>query len=262
MGGTGEYEGEQWVGRSHESDQPGVIHYSLRWLSGEAASHGLKVQLMPYPVYHRQYWLRFTAPDAAPYCAGRRRRRWPRPSLRSVSGCAAANQVRDDRRVRQQRPDLEQARAFGELPQLGDEQQRGRETVSHSPQRRSRTTAVCLGRLRAPRSDATIPKSVVWPGPTLEIFSLRLCTQLDCGFSPSFRTNLVTSAAQFVCGWVMRTMPIASRARALQERSAAIPGQQTVAAIACWRLVRHARILSCGAAGANLPCCAWLLARR
>lgn len=61
MGSTGEYEGEQWVGRSHESDEPGVIHYSLRWLSGEAAAHGLKVQLMPYPVYHRQYWLRFTA---------------------------------------------------------------------------------------------------------------------------------------------------------------------------------------------------------
>ncbi len=61
MGGTGEYDGERWVGRSHESDQPGVINYSLRWLSGEAASHGLRVQLMPYPVYHRQYWLRFTA---------------------------------------------------------------------------------------------------------------------------------------------------------------------------------------------------------
>ncbi|MGA2454703.1 MAG: class I SAM-dependent methyltransferase [Solirubrobacteraceae bacterium] len=53
-----EYEGQAWVGRSHKSDSPGIVKHSLRWVSGEAAKRDLTVQLMPYPVFHRQYWLR------------------------------------------------------------------------------------------------------------------------------------------------------------------------------------------------------------
>ncbi len=54
------YGGEEWVGRSHESDESGVATHSLRWISGEAARHGLSVRLMPYRVLHHQYWLRIS----------------------------------------------------------------------------------------------------------------------------------------------------------------------------------------------------------
>jgi SAM-dependent methyltransferase len=54
------YEGEGWVGRSHESSAPGLIRHSLRWVAAEAASHGLRAQLVPYPFVNRQYWLRIS----------------------------------------------------------------------------------------------------------------------------------------------------------------------------------------------------------
>jgi hypothetical protein len=53
-----EYEGESWVGRSHESDTPGVIEHGLPWIAEEASLYGLSVQLMPYHISHRQIWLR------------------------------------------------------------------------------------------------------------------------------------------------------------------------------------------------------------
>jgi SAM-dependent methyltransferase len=55
-----DYRGDTWVGRSHESDRAGVRKHSLRWIASEADRHGLRVQLMPYPVFHHQYWLRLT----------------------------------------------------------------------------------------------------------------------------------------------------------------------------------------------------------
>lgn len=55
---SSEYRGEDWVGRSHESDQPGLTKHSLRWVADEACTHSLAVQLMPYRVFHHQYWLR------------------------------------------------------------------------------------------------------------------------------------------------------------------------------------------------------------
>lgn len=53
-----EYDGEQWVGRSHQSDQGGVVRHSLRWIAAAAADRGLVAQLMPYPIVNDQYWLR------------------------------------------------------------------------------------------------------------------------------------------------------------------------------------------------------------
>jgi SAM-dependent methyltransferase len=59
-GPSDEYYGDTWRGQSHESDQSGLTHHSLRWIAGEASRHSLSVQLMPYRVYHHQYWLRVT----------------------------------------------------------------------------------------------------------------------------------------------------------------------------------------------------------
>ncbi len=55
-----EYRGAEWVGRSHRSDEPGITTHSLRSIAGAAAQRGLTAQLMPYRVFHHQYWLRVT----------------------------------------------------------------------------------------------------------------------------------------------------------------------------------------------------------
>ena len=60
LGRSREYQGETWVGRSHESDEVGIVKHSLRWVVAEAARHGLRAQLMPYPIIQHQYWLRMT----------------------------------------------------------------------------------------------------------------------------------------------------------------------------------------------------------
>jgi SAM-dependent methyltransferase len=58
VGRSAEHEGSEWVGRSHQSQAPGALKHSLRWVASEAARHGLAAQLMPYRVVHHQYWLR------------------------------------------------------------------------------------------------------------------------------------------------------------------------------------------------------------
>ncbi|HYM54508.1 MAG TPA: hypothetical protein VES97_04040, partial [Solirubrobacteraceae bacterium] len=60
-----EYQGEQWVGRSHRSDEHGVVQHSLRWIAEEARRHELMTQLMPYPIVNDQYWLRVTRGDGS-----------------------------------------------------------------------------------------------------------------------------------------------------------------------------------------------------
>ena len=64
LGTSAEHQGAEWVGRSHESDLPGALKHSLRWVAAEAALHGLRAQLMPYRVIHHQYWLRVSRADA------------------------------------------------------------------------------------------------------------------------------------------------------------------------------------------------------
>ena len=55
-----EYEGSEWVGRSHESEEPGVTKHSLRWMAAEASTLGLQAELAPYPIRNHQYWARIT----------------------------------------------------------------------------------------------------------------------------------------------------------------------------------------------------------
>jgi SAM-dependent methyltransferase len=55
-----EYEGDAWVGRSHESDRRGLVRHSLRWIAQEASRHGLSAALTSHPVVNHQYWLRIT----------------------------------------------------------------------------------------------------------------------------------------------------------------------------------------------------------
>jgi SAM-dependent methyltransferase len=57
-----DYEGEEWLGRSHESSVRGVANHSTRWIAGEAARHGLTAQLTPYRIRNHQYWIRIRHP--------------------------------------------------------------------------------------------------------------------------------------------------------------------------------------------------------
>jgi SAM-dependent methyltransferase len=61
-----QHDGGEWVGRSHQSDTPGALKHSLRWIAAEAARHDLAARLMPYRVVHHQYWIRVTRADARP----------------------------------------------------------------------------------------------------------------------------------------------------------------------------------------------------
>jgi SAM-dependent methyltransferase len=57
-GRSADYGGEAWVGRSHESDEAGIVHHSLDWITGEASRHGLRATHVSHPLVNHQYWLR------------------------------------------------------------------------------------------------------------------------------------------------------------------------------------------------------------
>jgi SAM-dependent methyltransferase len=58
FGRSADYAGEGWVGRSHESDEAGIVHHSLGWITGEAERHGLRAGHVSHPLVNHQYWLR------------------------------------------------------------------------------------------------------------------------------------------------------------------------------------------------------------
>jgi hypothetical protein len=55
-----DYKGMQWVGRSHESDQPGLVWHSMGWLRSACAQRGLVVRPWLRKPVGDQYWVRVT----------------------------------------------------------------------------------------------------------------------------------------------------------------------------------------------------------
>jgi len=53
-----DYQGDRWVGTSHESDTPGVIRHALPWITEECQKRGFRVQEVPGEAFDSQYWLR------------------------------------------------------------------------------------------------------------------------------------------------------------------------------------------------------------
>jgi hypothetical protein len=53
-----DYQGDCWVGTSHESDTPGVIRHSLTWIVQQCEKRGLQVDELPGIDCDSQYWLR------------------------------------------------------------------------------------------------------------------------------------------------------------------------------------------------------------
>jgi len=52
-----DYTGDQWFGTSHESDVPGTISHSFRWIRAECDQRGLTVHKLRRDKAHGQRWL-------------------------------------------------------------------------------------------------------------------------------------------------------------------------------------------------------------
>ena len=53
-----DYQGDRWVGTSHESDTPGVIRHSLTWILQQCEKRGLQLDELQGIDCDSQYWLR------------------------------------------------------------------------------------------------------------------------------------------------------------------------------------------------------------
>jgi SAM-dependent methyltransferase len=55
-----DYEGANWVGRSHRRAAPGQIHHSRKWIERECGKRGLTVVQLPDEPFNNQHWLKIT----------------------------------------------------------------------------------------------------------------------------------------------------------------------------------------------------------
>ena len=53
-----DYQGDSWVGTSHESNTPGVIHHSLTWIEQQCQRRRLQLKELPGEAFDGQTWLR------------------------------------------------------------------------------------------------------------------------------------------------------------------------------------------------------------
>mgnify|MGYP001824483758 FL=1 len=52
-----DYTGDAWVGRSHESDDPGICRHSFKWIQQACSARGLSVELLKGEKIHKQKWI-------------------------------------------------------------------------------------------------------------------------------------------------------------------------------------------------------------
>ncbi len=55
-----DYQGDRWVGTSHESNEPGCIKHSREWIVTECQKRGLLVEDLAREAFDSQYWLKIT----------------------------------------------------------------------------------------------------------------------------------------------------------------------------------------------------------
>lgn len=58
MSSDDDYQGDSWVGTSHESDTPGVVRHSLNWITEQCHNRRLQVEQLPGEDFDSQTWLR------------------------------------------------------------------------------------------------------------------------------------------------------------------------------------------------------------
>jgi hypothetical protein len=61
-----DYQGDKWFGTSHESDVPGCIRHSFRWIKTECSQRGLAVSKLSRDRTHGQTWLKIARESTAP----------------------------------------------------------------------------------------------------------------------------------------------------------------------------------------------------
>jgi hypothetical protein len=52
-----DYKGDSWIGRSHESDEPGICRHSFKWIQQACLARGLSVELLKGEKIHKQKWI-------------------------------------------------------------------------------------------------------------------------------------------------------------------------------------------------------------
>lgn len=64
---NGDYKGMTWVGRSHDSDTPGIVRHSLSWIRAQCADRGLVAEEIGDKAYNfgNQTWLRIKHADSS-----------------------------------------------------------------------------------------------------------------------------------------------------------------------------------------------------
>jgi SAM-dependent methyltransferase len=55
-----DYKGDGWKGRSHQSDKPGRVAHSFRWIREQVEARGMAVTQLPDFVFSGQHWLKIT----------------------------------------------------------------------------------------------------------------------------------------------------------------------------------------------------------
>jgi len=60
--GEQDYQGSAWIGRSHESDDPGLITHSAEWIRQAAEARGLQMRLFKKFQTMNQQWAILTHP--------------------------------------------------------------------------------------------------------------------------------------------------------------------------------------------------------
>ena len=53
-----DYRGDKWVGKSHESDKPGLIRHRFDWLEDQCRKRNLKAKELGAEIFNDQIWLR------------------------------------------------------------------------------------------------------------------------------------------------------------------------------------------------------------
>jgi len=69
-----DYKGNHWYGTSHESEIPGCVHHSYRWINAKCHKKGLRVRKLGQDESLGHFWLGITRQSASVSCPRPRRR--------------------------------------------------------------------------------------------------------------------------------------------------------------------------------------------
>jgi len=57
-----DYTGDEWLGRSHLSDIPGMVFHSFRWIQEQCDKRRLRVKILDQDIFGSQVWVKIEVP--------------------------------------------------------------------------------------------------------------------------------------------------------------------------------------------------------